>query len=421
MDPEANPVVHLVASHTSANNHVDGEAKKNDADEKPTNKKPQAVEAAAQEHEDIYPGDQNALSAWIVLLGSFLALFASFGLMVSIGTLQNYWQYHQLSQYSSRDVGWIPSVFVYLALGLGICFGPLFDRFGPRWILLGGSVAYVVMMFLLAECSKYWQFLLCLGFLGGPAAAALTTTALAAVSHWFKDKRGLASGIAMVGNSFGGVVIPLVLRATFSKYGYAWAIRIIGFVFLVCLTISNILVRPRLPPSPEAKNAKIFSLELFGQPAFSFFTVSLFGIEVVLFGALGILPTYASLGADYPPDTGFYLIAIMNGTSCFGRIIPGFISDIVGRFNVLGVMMVVTLIIMLAIWLPFGATSLVALYVFVALFGFCTGSWMAMAPACIGQLSGAQHFGRCKQIDGQQGNRVTRTSWLPRGVLLWPS
>ena len=207
MDPEANPVVHLVASHTSANNHKDEEAKEKAADEPTasnTSKEAQAVEAGPQEDEDIYPGDQNALSAWIVLLGSFLALFASFGLMVSIGTLQEYWQTHQLSQYSSQEVGWIPSVFVYLALGLGICCGPLFDRYGSRWLLLIGSVAQVAMMFLLAECSKYWQFLLCLGFLGGPAAAALTTTALAAVSHWFKDKRGLASGIAMVGNSFGG-------------------------------------------------------------------------------------------------------------------------------------------------------------------------------------------------------------------------
>jgi MFS family permease len=266
--------------------------------------------------------------------------------------------------------------------------------FGPRWILLIGSAAYIIMMFLLAECNSYYQFLLCLGFLGGPAAAALTTTALAAVSHWFKDRRGLASGIAMVGNSFGGTVIPLVLRTAFPRYGYRWAIRILAFVFTACLIIANLLVRPRLPPSPEAKKAKLFSLELFGQPAFSFFTVSLFGIEVVLFGALGILPTYASLGTDYPPETGFYLIAIMNCSSCFGRIIPGFVSDIVGRFNVLGVMMVATLVLMLVIWLPFGHESLVALYIFVALFGFGTGSWMAMTPACLGQLSGAQHFGR---------------------------
>jgi MFS family permease len=394
MDPEANPVVHLVTSQTSANNTGDEEAKTSPTNEKECNKEPQTLEAANDQPEDVFPGDQNALSAWIVLAGSFLALFPSFGLMVSIGTLQDYWQFHQLSQYSSRDIGWIPSVFVYLALALGICFGPLFDKFGPRWILLISSLAYVVMMFMLAECTKYWHFLLCLGILGGPAAAALTTTALAVVSHWFKDKRGLASGIAMVGNSFGGVVIPLVLRATFGRYGYSWAIRILGFIFTACLVISNILVRPRLPPSPEAKNAKLFSLELFGDPAFTFFTVSLFGIEVVLFGALGIIPTYASLGTDYPPETGFYLIALLSGSSSFGRIIPGFVSDIVGRFNVLGVMMVSTLVVMLVIWLPFGHTSLVALYVFVALFGFGTGSWMAMTPACLGQLSGPHCFGR---------------------------
>lgn len=394
MDPELNPVVQLAGSRTSANLDIEKTPSHQEASSTLGRVTSADPDVPSNGDDDIFPGDQNALAAWIVLLGSFLALFPSFGLMVSIGTLQDYWQFHQLSAYSSQNIGWIPSVFVYLALGLGICFGPLFDRYGPRWILLGSSLAYIAMIFLLAECEDYWQFLLCLGFLGGPAAAALTTTSLAVVSHWFKTKRGLASGIAMVGNSFGGVVIPLVLRTTFDKYGYAWAIRIIGFVFVVCLIASNILVRPRLKPSPEAKKVDLFSLELFGQASFSFLTISLFGIEVVLFGALGILPTYASLGADYPAETGFYLIATMNASSCFGRIIPGYISDRVGRFNVLGVMMVTTLVFMLVIWLPFGHTSLVALYVFVALFGFGTGSWMAMTPACLGQLSGPHHFGR---------------------------
>lgn len=199
--------------------------------------------------------------------------------------------------------------------------------------------------------------------------------------------------LLLFSNSFGGVVIPLVLRAALPRYGYAWSVRILGFVFVACLVGANLLVRPRLSPSPDAKKVDIFSLELFGQPSFLFLTVSVFGIEVVLFGALGILPTYASLGTDYPAETGFYLIAVMNGVSCLGRIIPGFVSDIVGRFNVLGVMMVITLIFMLIIWLPFGHTSLVALYVFVAFFGFGTGSWMAMTPACVGQLSGPHHFG----------------------------
>lgn len=56
--------------------------------------------------------------------------------------------------------------------------------------------------------------------------------------------------------------------------------------------------------------------------------------------------------------------------------------------------MIATLLFMLVIWLPFGHTSLVAIYVFVALFGFGTGSWMAMTPATLATLSGPHHFGR---------------------------
>ena len=312
------------------------------------------TEATPTGPEDVFPGDIGSLEAWVVLFGCFMCLFPVFGFMVSIGTLQDYWHVHQLSQYSPRDIGWISGAFVYLALALGICVGPLFDRYGPRYIALSGSVAYVVMMFLLAECKEYWQFMLCLGILGGTSAATLTTTGLAVVSHWFKKKRGLAAGIAMIGSSFGGVVVPLILRATLPKCGYQWAIRILGFIFVGCLVVGNILMKARLPPSPEARSQAIFSLHLFGDPGFCFLTVTVFGVEVVLFGALGILPTYASTSAEFPPDTGFYLIAVMNGVSCLGRIIPGFVSDVYGRFNVFGVMILATLVVMLVIWLPFG-------------------------------------------------------------------
>ena len=323
MDVEANPVIHLVASRASAQSKA--EASANDDD--PRGPPPGLEEGQSGRNnagdEETFPGDHGSPAACLVLTGSFLALFPSFGLMVSIGTLQEYWQFHQLADYSSRDIGWISGVFVYLALALGISCGPIFDRYGPRIILIVGSVAYAVMVFLLAECKTYWQFMLCLGCLGGPAAAALTTISLAVVSHWFKTKRGLASGIAMVGNSFGGVFIPLVLRHCLPRYGYAWSVRIIGFVFVACLCIGNVLIRSRFPPSPDAKKAKIFSLELFGHGDFTFLTISLFGIEVVLFGSLGILPTYASISTDYPAATGFYLIAVMNGSSCIGRILPG--------------------------------------------------------------------------------------------------
>ena len=78
-----------------------------------------------------------------------LCIFPSFGFMVSIGTLQEYWETHQLAAYTARDVGWIAGVFVYLSLALGIFVGPLFDSYGHKWIMTIGSTTYVAMIFLL--------------------------------------------------------------------------------------------------------------------------------------------------------------------------------------------------------------------------------------------------------------------------------
>ena len=344
------------------------------------------------DHESNFP--EGGWKAWSVVFAAFITLFPSFGFMVSVGVLQDYWHQNQLSHMSARDVGWIPSVFVYLCLAGGLGVGPLFDMYGPRWLMGLGSIAYIVMMFTLAECSKYWQFMLCVGILGGFAGAALTTTSLACVAHWFKRKRGLTQGIAMIGSSFGGLTIPMILRTTFPAYGYQWSVRILAFTFAGCLVIGNILMKARIPPNPQAKKKPIIQLSMFLDLGFSLLTISIFGLEIVIFGALGILPTYATISTAYPPDTGFYLIAVLNGVSCIGRLLPGYLSDKIGRFNTLTIFIITTLLVMLIIWLPFGTTSLPALYVFTALFGFGTGCWMALVPACIGQLCAAADFGR---------------------------
>ncbi|KAJ4350176.1 uncharacterized protein N0V89_008797 [Didymosphaeria variabile] len=342
--------------------------------------------------EDVFP--EGGLRAWLVVLGATSMLLPSFGLMVTIGTLQDYWHQNQLSNFTARDIGWIPSVFVYLTLSLSLWVGPLFDRYGPQWIALIGSCGYVVMVFLLAECTEFWQMILCLGVLGGVTAAMLTCTALAVVAQWFKTRRALAQGIAMAGTSVGGLSMPLILKSTFPRYGYAWSLRILGFMFVFFLVVSNILLKARFRPSAAAKKKAMISLHIFGDLRFSLFAITVFGFEIVLFGTLGILSTYSSISTHFPPDTSFYLIAVLNGVSCLGRIIPGYLGDKLGRFNTLLIMIIFTLVFMLALWLPLGTKSLPALYAFSALFGFGTGSWMALTPACIGQLCRADEFGR---------------------------
>jgi MFS family permease len=356
------------------------------------NSEPDEEVAISIDPEDSFP--EGGLRAWLVVASAWLLLLPCLGFMVSIGTLQDYWLAHQLSSFSARDVGWIPSIFVYLSLGLGIWVGPLFDRYGPRWITLIGSIGYTINVFLLAECKTFWQMMLCCGVLGGVSGAMLMTTSLAVVAHWFKVRRGLTQGIAMTGSSCGGLLIPMILRTTLPKYGYAWSMRILGIISVVCFVAGNILIKARIPPTAAAKRKAIISLSIFGDLRFSLFTISVFGFEVVLFGALGILPTYASLSTDFGPDTGFYLIAILNGVSCFGRILPGYVADKIGRFNTLLVMILFTWFFMLILWLPLGNKSLPALYCFAAVFGFGTGSWMALVPACIGQLCQTEEFGR---------------------------
>ena len=63
------------------------------------------------------------------------------------------------------------------------------------------------------------------GIMSGASSACLTTTALAVVAHWFKVKRGKASGIATPGSSVGGIAFPLMLEPLFEHLSWAWSIE----------------------------------------------------------------------------------------------------------------------------------------------------------------------------------------------------
>lgn len=93
-------------------------------------------------------------------------------------------------------------------------------------------------------------------------------------------------------------------------------------------------------------------------------------------------------------DVQFYSLTLLNGMSLFGRIIPGFAADQLGRFNTLLSMVCVTLIAMAAVWLPIGDQDSATLYVVVAIFGFGSGAWLSLAPVCAGQLCRMEDYGR---------------------------
>ncbi len=274
-----------------------------------------------------YTFPEGGTRAWLVILGSFCIITGTFGLLNCVGLFQSYWQVHQLSSYSSSSIGWISAVNVFFNLILGVQIGPLFDRYGPRYLLLVGSVVYVVSLVVLGNCSTYWELMLMWGVCAGISGAFLTTTALSVIAHWFERRRGMASGIAFVGSSVGGIGFPLMLSPILKNLGWAWAMRIVALVALLFMVAGNLFIRGRLPPS---KNGGAVDLRCFRDARFSWVTVGitceflfhmsslkgsitdlLLGFEFVLFGSLGLIPTYA-LMQGFSNQTSFNAVALLN-------------------------------------------------------------------------------------------------------------
>lgn len=210
--------------------------------------------------------------AWLVVLSSFCLIAATFGITGCIGIFQSYWQAHQLSAYSSRDIAWISSTQIFLTLFLGVQVGPLFDRYGPRWLTFIGSVGCVSYLLLLGQCTKYWHFLLCFGILGGVSGAIITTVALSVISHWFMARRGLATGITFTGTSLGGIVFPIALNSIFKHMSWAWSMRLLALVEFVLVLIGNLFVRGRLPIQ---KHGGVINLLCFKDSRFAWTTVGI--------------------------------------------------------------------------------------------------------------------------------------------------
>lgn len=136
---------------------------------------------------------------------------------------------------------------------------------------------------------EYWHFLLAFGVLGGVGTSLLFTPCIAAVGHFFRARRGLASGIASTGGGVGGVVFPLMLQALFVRIGWGWSIRALGFLSLGLLIISNILLKKRLPAPKNISAHPDF--RILREKPFLLLTIGVFLLEFGLFIPLTVTLT----------------------------------------------------------------------------------------------------------------------------------
>lgn len=77
--------------------------------------------------------------------------------------------------------------------------------------------------------------------------------------------------------------------------------------------------------------------------------------------------------------------------SIFGRTVPGYLADRVGRYNVMIIFSYLSAILVLALWLP--SRSNAPAIIFSALYGFGSGAFVSLAPALIAQISDLREVG----------------------------
>lgn len=337
-----------------------------------------------------YP--EGGLEAWLVVFGSFMGLFASLGMINSIGTFQSYLDTHQLKDYSSGSVAWIFGVFAFLTFFCGVQIGPVFDSRGPHLLVLAGSVLVMVMTVAMGFCTQYWHFMLVIGVAGGVGTSLIFTPAISAVSHFFFRRRGLATGLASTGGSVGGIVFPLTLESLFPKVGFAWATRVVALLCLITLIFACLLVRSRLPKTPFSKENILPDFRIFRDPKFALTTAGVFFIEWGLFIPISYISSYA-LAHHVSDRFSYQILAILNAGSVFGRALPGIFADFLGRFNALIVTVTLCLLCNVCLWLPAG-DSVPLLVVYCVIFGFASGSNISLTPVCVGQLCKTENYGR---------------------------
>jgi MFS family permease len=358
-------------------------------DEKPTETQP--VPPTEQPVNPFHPSQfpDGGKDAWLCLLGGACCLFCSFGWINCLGVFQNYYQTHQLRDYSPSSIAWIASIEVFMMFVPGPIVGWAFDSFGPKYILIFGTFFHVFGLMMTSLCTQYYQFILAQAICSPLGLNCIFNAATGTIPQWFLKKRGIAYGIMAAGSGLGGIIIPIMASHLIPTIGFAWTMRTIAFMLLGLLIIAGLTVKSRLPPQKRPLRFKVF-LEPFADKKFVLLTVSSFFFFFGLFIPINFIEVQAIANGMSVRLAG-YLLAVLNAGSIFGRIIPGALADKLGKFNLQAIFCTFAGVIVLALGLP--ASSNAAFITFAALYGFASGAYVSLLPAQMAQISEVHQIG----------------------------
>ncbi|KAH3670475.1 hypothetical protein OGAPHI_000990 [Ogataea philodendri] len=339
--------------------------------------------------------------AYSTVAASLLGLICAFGIMNSTGAIESYLEKNTLKTIPTTTISWIFAIYTFLSFGGNLFSGALFDTYGAKKVAVPGAVLLCGGLLATASCTQVWQFVLSFGVCCGIGCALLMAPMVSCIAHFFKQKRGLALGIAMPGASIGGVIWPLVCNSLYPKIGFPWTMRVLGFIFMGILTTSCLLINDRLDEisnqtssksSVWAKVKESIDFKTLKDPVYLILVGALFMNEFSLILCFTYIPSYA-LDKGYSESFSLIALTVVNASGVGGRYLPSHLSDAYGRFNMILAMSAIATFAVLVLWLPFGKYK-PAFVIFCIVYGFATAATLALTPLCTSQISKAKDFGK---------------------------
>ncbi|KAH3678399.1 hypothetical protein WICMUC_001416 [Wickerhamomyces mucosus] len=349
---------------------------------------------------------------WLVIFGCSFISFSTFGMINAYGAFQSHYETELFPNVKSSTLAIIGACQPAIVYGMIPITLPLIHSFGIRNILMIGGALVITGFFGLSTTveGQLWKCYVFQAIFYSFGAGLIYPPVFFSPVEWFKRKRAVALGISATGVGLGGMFWPLVFKNIVKKYSFKWAVRTIAIIYIPLIICAIAFIPQHLEAKYINKEETIsnskFNIEKIKKLPQKYLDTwrdwkivskSPIYIVLVLINLIGMFASYPAIFyIDYyaqviNPGTSLSvnLLMMYNIMGAPGRVIPGYLSDKIGRVHVLLTSLFISGLSILVLWIPSIKTKLIAPYaVFVLLFGFCIGPFFAICPACLGQIFG---------------------------------
>ena len=325
----------------------------------------------------------------------------------------------------AKQTGWaLSSVTVafsiaFFFLGMSAAFmGRLVERFGPR---LTGTVAAllygsgILLTGLAVQLESLPLLYIGYGVVGGLGLGAGYVTPVSTIIAWFPDKRGLATGMAIMGFGFAAMLTGPIAQNLIAGIGLVPTMYVLGTAYLlIMLTAAQVIRKPRPGEVPAADIAKSVSLTGTAMTAnqavktrsFRYLWLMFFINITCGIGLVAVASPMAQQQTGMSAATAAMMVGVVGLFNGFGRLAWATLSDLIGRPLTYTLIFTVD-VAMLAGILVFSSPLLFGIAL--CLIMSCYGAGFSVIPAYLGDVFGTKQLGA---IHG-----YVLTAWAVAGVV----